>query len=209
MRAILVLSLALSLSSCASAPSRASWDDKFAELESAVSELPESPGKGRVRDLVGEMRRLVAADGTAARESDRLAEIDALNRLAESSRVVELEIGFASGLKDWDADGELDGIEVYFTPRDAEGDAVKRPGYADIYLLEKGFLGSTKELETWTASQGLLASSWNEGLFPAYVLRLQWRGAPPEILYGTVRVDFHPLAGEALSASRHLESGPE
>lgn len=206
MRAIFVLSLALSLSSCASSPSRAPYDDRFVELESAVSELPESPGKDRVRDLVGEMRNLVAADSIAARENDRLTEMEELGRLGEASRVVRLEIGFASSLKDWDADGEYDGIEVYFTPRDAEGDAVKRPGYAVIYLLEKGFLGSTKDIEEWTASAGLLERSWNEGLFPAYVLRLQWQGAPPDILYGTVRVDFHPLAGDALSATKPLES---
>ena len=205
MRAVIAASIALTMCSCASAPSAPPYRQKFAELDTALAKLPPSRERSRAETIAGEIRALVAADPGAAREAQRLDELEALRNLARAMEVKEHRIGFASGLKDWDSDGEYDGIEVHFTPLDSQGDAVKRPGTAVIYLLEKGFLASTREIEEWTASAGLLANSWNEGLFPAYVLRLQWKGEAPEMNYASIQVDFYPVGGEPVAQARPLE----
>ncbi len=209
MRTLLALSAVIAFYGCAATPVRPPYEEKFAEIDAALAQMPASPERNRIEMLLAEIRALALSDPDAVQLSDHIEEVATLRRLAAAVEVSQVEIGFATGFKDWDGDGEYDGIEVHFTPRDARGDAVKRPGRATIILLEHGFMGSMREVEEWTASPGLLANSWNEGLFPAYVLRLQWRGPTPEIGQASIRVNFQPLAGRPVSARRQIERRPE
>ncbi|MHC4714378.1 MAG: hypothetical protein ACYTAN_14095 [Planctomycetota bacterium] len=207
MRALALCALAAALGGCAPAQTTAKhdYDARFGEIRAAIIRLPASEERTELSRLVSALEGEISSDSSLAERAALEREAEQLRQLVDAAAVDSLELGFATAFKDWTGDGEYDGIEVHITPRDSTGSALKRPGSAEVVLQTSGFFGSVKELQRWEVSAGLLAESWNESLFPAYILRLSWKNDPPDVRSAIVHVDFRPVAGKAVSASFQIE----
>lgn len=206
-RALAAVALAGILGACSLSRSvPAQYGEDFARIETTLGKLPPSDEKSQLASLVKELEGKIASDTSLAEHQALEREVEHVREIARAYMPVKIELGFPTAVKDWDEDGAPDGVEVHFTPIDTTGSALKFPGTAEVYLVGTGLLGNTRELEKWSISAGLLANSWNESVFPAYVLRLPWKGAPPRIDSATVKVVFSP-AGEGASktASRVIK----
>lgn len=206
-RALAAVALAGVLGACS--PSRgvpAQYDAEFARIEEALAKLPPSDEHSQLASLVKELQGKIAADTALAENQARERDVERALKIVRTYVPAKIELGFPTSVKDWDEDGAPDGVEVHFTPIDATGSALKFPGTAEVHLVGTGLLGSARELEKWSVSAGLLANSWNESVFPAYVLRLPWKEAAPEIDSATVKVIFSPAGGTAAkTASRTIK----
>jgi hypothetical protein len=207
MRALALCALAAALGGCAPARTTAKpdYDARLGGIRAAIIRLPASDERTELSRLVSALEREIASDSSLSERAVLEREVEQLRQLVDATSVHSLELGFATSFKDWTGDGEHDGIEVHITPGDAPGSAITRPGSAEVILQTAGFLGTVKELQRWEVSAGLLAESWNESLFPAYIVRLPWKTDPPDVRSATVHVDFRPVSGEAISASFHIE----
>ncbi len=207
MRAFALCALAAALGGCAPAQTTAKpdYDARFGEIRAAIIRLPASDERAELSRLVSALEREISSDSSLSQRAALDREAEQLRHLVDASAVGSLELGFATAFKDWTGDGQYDGIEVHVTPRDSNGSAIKRPGSAEVVLQTSGFFGSVKEVERWEVPAGLLAESWNESLFPAYILRLPWKAEAPDVRSAVVLVDFRPVAGKAISASLPID----
>lgn len=132
--------------------------------------------------------------------------IAALVAFVSHSAPVRIELGFATNGKDWTGDGADDGIELLLTPRDGAASAVKTPGNASVKLVaaDAGIFGTDKVVDEWVISTDTLKISWNEGLFPAYIVPLPWHVGPPAAGPYELRVTFRPLYGQHLDAKKDV-----
>ena len=176
------------------------------ELQAEVASLPTSDQKSRIVVLIDQLSKdLEAAAAKQKVSPEQLAELQAL---AAAVRPVRIELGFATDGKDWDNDGYDDGVEVHLIPRDAAGSAIKSPGEVNVTLAEEGALGlggAGKARDSWEVTGGALEYSWNESIFPSYVVRLPWHGQPPVMAAGILLVTFTPLTGEAMTVRKAVE----
>jgi len=210
MRAFMTAAIAVALCGCAfESTERSSYADDFARIRAAVRRLEPSPERALLSELVEDLEAKMADDASIATDKALSDEMNRLRSIAKAYTPQRIELGFATGFKDWDEDGNHDGVEVYITPYDGTGSAVKSPGKARVFLQSQSFMGSIKTLEEWDVSEGLFANSWNEGVFPSYVLRLQWKAAAPEVDYATLAVEFNPVGGaKALTSSVNIRKQP-
>ncbi|MCD6404379.1 MAG: hypothetical protein J7M19_00970 [Planctomycetes bacterium] len=206
----LFLALALMATFCACAPSATHrHDDTFNALSKTVSDLPPSDEKARIERLIDRLQDDLVREKAAGGADTSPGEIEKLRELAKAVEPAGMELGFATGYKDWSGDGKPDGVEVYVTVRDKAGSAVKCPGHVSVHLGSKGLFGiGGKDFDEWNVSRDVLAESWNESLFPAYVLRLPWHGEAPDVDPAVLRVDFTPVHGKSLGAKKLLDLNP-
>ncbi len=210
MRLFLALALAATFCACSSVSSRmCRHDDTLNALSRTVSDLPPSNEKAHIENLLKRLQGDLAREKSAGQFDISPAEIEKLRELAKAVYPVRMELGFATGYKDWSGDGKADGVEVYITVRDRTGSAIKCPGSVSVHLGSKGLFGiGGKDFDEWDVSSHVLAQSWNESLFPAYVLRLPWNGEVPNADVAVLRVDFTPVYGKGLTAKKLLEMSP-
>jgi hypothetical protein len=133
-------------------------------------------------------------------------DVAALAAFVSWSAPIKIELGFATNGKDWTGDGADDGIELHLAPRDGVGSAIKTPGSAKVKLVaaDGGIFGGEKEIDEWVVSTDSLRISWNEGLFPAYILPLPWHASAPAAGPYELRVEFTPLYGQPLTARKDV-----
>jgi len=205
MRLLVALILVLAASGCAGGrKARPSCEETLAKLSFEVSLLPAADSKTRIEQLVAALEAQMAERRRASAGEKETANLRAF---ASAARPTGIELGFATRGKDWSGDGADDGVEVYITPRDSAGSAMKCPGSAEVRLVETagGFFKSPQVVDKWVISPDTLRISWNEALFPAYVLPLPWHGKPPAAGAYDLVVEFAPLGAQALSATRRID----
>jgi hypothetical protein len=207
--AALLLAAVAAFAGCAGrAQAKPSYSGTFTELSRQVAALPPSPQKEEIENLLDRLDNEILSQPTAG--GSRLTEttIDNLTRLGEFLAPAKVELGFATGAKDWTGDGADDGVEVQLVPRDETGSAIKTPGTVDVVLLREGALGialSRKELDHWTVMPNDLVRQWNASLFPAYVLQLPWHNGVPDAEGGILSVTFQPLFGPSFTVRKHVD----
>jgi hypothetical protein len=202
MRALPVILAVSLLFGCASPRKSVPYGDDIRAIRAAAVSLPASPQRSEILSLIGEFQKRLEKDLAFSESHELIEEAERLQSFAESIMPTSMELGFATCFKDWTKDGAYDGVEVIITPLDKSSSAVKAPGSAEVSLYSSGFLGARKLIDRWEIRPGLMANSWNDRLFPGYIVRLEWTNAEPEEENCILEVAFTPLAGgEALTAS--------
>jgi len=207
MRLVFAAILALSAAGCAGiGKDRSRCETTVSELSAEVAKLPPSDEKTRLQALVGELETLKPSASRLDRKT--AAQLAGLEAFASAAGAVKLDLGFATNGKDWSARGADDGVEVHLIPRDGAASAVKCPGSVEVTLYEKGrleLIGLGTRIDRWVISTDTLMHSWNESLFPGYVVQLPWHGTPPEGGPAVLSVTFTPLYGRPLEARKEIE----
>ena len=112
-----------------------------------------------------------------------------------------LDIGYPLA-QNWDADADIDGLELYLTPKDEEGIIVQAPGVVSAKLwLERTFLEG--------GGKGDLVQEWNDiqvkkddyYLWLGAKIRLEYKGfRPKQMQFGILEVTFITPDGKSFSA---------
>jgi len=181
------------------------YHETLDRLSRSVVELTASPEKSRIEGLIAQLRHELPARVAGEEAARRTEEERRLRSLARAVELSGLDVGFATEVKDWTGDGASDGVQLYFSPVDNVSDAVKLPGTLTAELRAQATFGRGRELDGWRVSPEELANSWNEALFPSYVLRLPWHGPAPEPGRALLEVQFEPIAGTAKQTTVLLE----
>jgi hypothetical protein len=143
-------------------------------------------------------------------ENERLRQqVLALSNLPEGIgvgdlyHVVYVQLTRYTGLYDDDEDGQVDQLNVYLRPVDADGDVVKAAGRVTVQLWDLSGKNAGALLGEWQVSSEDLRKQWFSSLMTVnYRLRfpLQAQWADPALSL-TVRVLFHDyLTGEELTS---------
>lgn len=118
-----------------------------------------------------------------------------------SSGVVTLDIFGFTMAKNWDADPEVDGIEVEIWPKDAEDHTVEAAGTVSAKLwLQKSILESEKGelIQTWT---DIPVSKDDYGFLGGAKVRLEYSGfTPTEEQWGILEVTLTTTDGKSFTA---------
>ncbi|QDU60221.1 hypothetical protein Pan216_10600 [Planctomycetes bacterium Pan216] len=97
----------------------------------------------------------------------------------QTALLSKIDVGRATGARDFEGDGVYDGFQIQVQPLDPEGDALKVPGRITVSLFQKGHLGKIEELGVWHAEGEVLRESWRAGLFGScYSLDYLWQLPP-------------------------------
>jgi hypothetical protein len=118
-----------------------------------------------------------------------------------SSGVVTLDLFGFTTAKNWDADPEIDGIEVEIWPKDAKDEVVRAPGTVSAKLwLQKSLFESEKGelVQTWS---GISIKKEDYGFIGGAKVRLEYSGfVPTEEQWGILEVTFTTLDGNSFTA---------
>jgi hypothetical protein len=119
----------------------------------------------------------------------------------EASGVVTLDIFGFPMAESWDADPEVDGIEVEIWPKDAENKVVSTPGTVSAKLwLQKSLFESEKGelVQTWSS---ISVKKEDYGFIGGAKVRLEYSGfVPTEEQWGIIEVTFTTLDGNSFTA---------
>jgi hypothetical protein len=121
--------------------------------------------------------------------------------LPSSTKVATIDIGWPMGAN-WDADADIDGIELYLTPKDSKGERVDTEGVISAKLwLERSLLeggGKGNLIQEWGDIQVKKDDyDWIGGA----TVHLEYKGFKPEQLQlGTLEVTLVTPDDESFSA---------
>jgi hypothetical protein len=207
MRLVFAVILALAAAGCAGiGKGRSHYGDTVTQLSVEVAKLPPSNEKTRLEALVDSLE--VQKPSASRLDRKTAAQLARLEAFAAAAGAARIDLGFATDGKDWSGKGADDGVEVHLIPRDGAASAVKCPGSVEVTLYEKGRLelvGLGTEIDRWVISTDTLMHSWNESLFPGYVVQLPWHETPPNGGPAVLAVTFTPLYGPPLEARKEIE----
>jgi len=121
--------------------------------------------------------------------------------LPAPTEVITIDIGWPMA-KNWDADMEIDGIEFYLTPKDAEGRTVETAGMVSTKLwLERSFLeggGKGELIQEWSDTQ--VTKDDYDWLMGA-TIRLEYKGFQPKNMqFGILEITLITPDGKSFSA---------
>jgi hypothetical protein len=165
--------------------------------------------KKRLDELMGENGRLREENEMFrnALGAEKLREIAKTKGLDESRgfefQVTRVAFVFLTTPMDWDGASGDDGISVYVSPFDQDGDAIKRAG-SFVFELYGSDGQSGKSLMRWSFTEDEAAKHWV--FFPScYHFRLKWRGkkSPPEKAF--LRAVFTSALGGTFSTGKDLD----
>jgi hypothetical protein len=115
--------------------------------------------------------------------------------------VVTLDLFPFTMAESWDADPEIDGLEVEIYPKDAEDDRVRAEGTVSAELwLQKSLFESEKGdlVQTWS---GISITEDDYGFIGGAKVRLEYSGfMPTEDQWGILEVTFTTLDGKSFTA---------
>ena len=117
-----------------------------------------------------------------------------------------LKIGKLTGGADYDGEPGDDGITVYLTPIDRDGDPVKTAGEIEVFLYDLTVPGRPRELGHYIVNEpAALSRTWYSGwLTNHYTVKCEWPPGvePPPSREVQVRATFLDwLTGEKLAAT--------
>ncbi len=154
-------------------------------------------------------RQLVERDGTIERLRLSLAEAldlptDLLSRLFTVKR---LKLGKLTGGADYDGEPGDDGITVYLTPLDRDGDPVKAAGEIEVFLYDLTVPGQPRELGHYVVNEPpRLSKAWYAKWWTNhYTIKCEWPPGvePPPSREVQVRATFLDwLTGEKFVATQ-------
>ena len=117
--------------------------------------------------------------------------------------VVEVKVGWLSGPIARDGDGIDDGLVVYVSPTDRDGDATKRVGRVQVALLD---VTSTRPvtLMSWDFPPEQVAKRWS-WIARGYYFELLWQGRePPKVSGCCLKVTFTDRTGNVFSDTKNI-----
>ncbi len=162
------------------------------------------------REVTSQARDIAKRDATLA---TLRAQINNLNkwgqdRPADLFAPTKIEIASLSGGHNYDERPGDDGITIYLSPKDADGDIVKVPGRIEVQLLNNTDLKNPKIIATFIFEAEKLRESWH-GRFLTNHYTLKCPFPPKQDLPDTRRLlatvkftDF--LTGAELTATKEL-----
>jgi outer membrane murein-binding lipoprotein Lpp len=176
-------------------------DGVVRRLESAPVERRDEESIRSLRQVRLEMSRAHAAHAQDLAEIERLkGELEAL-RAAAGLGVHHVEILYFTRVNPA-------GIDLWVTPFDRSGDAVKAAGSFAITLNRPGFLGLGtlgSELCRWQFAEKEVLEHWQGELFKGYHLNLPWpKGGTPDVTGAVLRVEFLTAGGGRFMVTKEL-----
>ncbi len=170
------------------------------ELERQVGQLTYE------NEMLG--RDLAERDGKIGALRTKVAELQDLptDLLAKLFTVRQLKIGSLTGGADYDGKPGDDGVTVYLTPLDRDGDPIKAAGQIEVFLYDLTMPGQPRELGHYVLDEpARLSQAWYGGwMTNHYTVKCEWPPGvePPPSREVQVRATFLDwLTGEKFVAT--------